>query len=98
MSQTQADSPIDLIRWSFTADPARRDEIEGYLNDLGLDVVAQGDGRFLVLWDEPDSDLDEVVERLWSINGAPFEVTHESFRRLDLLVYQAEDDTEAEAA
>lgn len=98
MSQTQADTPIDLIRWSFTADPARSEEIEAYLNDLGLDVFSRSDGQFLVLWDEPDADLDEVVERLWAINGTAFEVTHESFRRLDLLVYQAEDDTEAEAA
>ncbi|WP_152053020.1 hypothetical protein [Tautonia marina] len=98
MSQTQDAPPIDLIRWTFSADPARSDEIEGYLNDLGLDVYSRGDGQFLVLWDEPDTELDEVVERLWAINGAPFEVTHESFRRLDLLVYQEEEDAEAEAA
>ncbi|WP_169974636.1 RICIN domain-containing protein [Tautonia rosea] len=99
MSQTQGDPAIDLIRWTFTADAARRNEIESYLNDLGLDVFSRGDGQFIVLWDEPDVDHDEVVERLWTINGEAFEVTHESFRRLDLLVYQAEeDDSDAEAA
>lgn len=103
MSQTPtpADSPLDLIRWTFTADPARRAEIEDALNDLGLEVFSRDDGQFLVLWDEPEGDLDAVVERLWAINGATFEVTHETFRRLDLMVYQAEDDdssAEAEAA
>lgn len=98
MSQTQADAPIDLIRWTFTADPAKRAEIEGYLTDLGLDATSRIDGQFVVLWDEPEGDLDEVVEGLWGINGAPFEVTHESFRRLDLLVYQSDPEAGAEAA
>ena len=98
MSQAQGNQPIDLIRWTFTADPARRAEIEGFLKDLGVEVLSQKDGQFLVLWDEPDADLDEVIERLWAIHGSAFEVTHESFHRLDLLVYQADDEASAEAA
>ncbi|MEW4569561.1 hypothetical protein AB1L88_16980 [Tautonia sp. JC769] len=99
MSQTQVDPSIDMIRWTFTANPDRGDEMVAYLNDLGADLVSRSDAQFWVLWDEPGSDLDEVVERLWAINGAPFEVTHETFHRLDLLVYQAEDgETESEAA
>ncbi len=34
----------------------------------------------------------EVVERLWEINGRPFEVTHEAFHRLEHLVYEAGDE------
>jgi hypothetical protein len=81
MSPAPDDSPLDLIRWTFTADPARRRELATSLDDLGAEVSSQEDGRFLVLWDEPDA--------------APFEVTHESFRRLELLAYQAEDEAEA---
>jgi hypothetical protein len=86
------DAPIDMIRITFTADPDRRAEIEGYLADLGVDVHAWGDGHVTAFWEEPEGELDEVIESLWEINGSPFEVTQESFRRLNLLVYHHEDD------
>ena len=44
-----------------------------------------------MIWEEPEGDLDEVVEALWEINGGPFEVTHEEFHRLGHLVYEADD-------
>ena len=98
MSDGQDTRPIDMIRWSFTADPSRRAEIEGYLDDLGLDVYVRGEAQFTAIWEEPEGDPDEVVERLWEINGAPFEVTHEEFSRLNLLAYHAEDEAATEAA
>lgn len=87
------DAAIDMIRITFTANPDHRTEIEGYLADLGLDVHARADGHVTAFWEEPEGDLDEVVEGLWEINGTPFEVTHEEFSRLNLLVYHHEDDT-----
>lgn len=98
MSPTQNEPSTDLIRWTFTADPSRRSDLDTLLDDLGAEVFSQADGRFLVLWDEPEADLDEVVERLWELNGSTFEVTHEAFGRLDLLVYQAEGEPGSEAA
>ena len=98
MSDVQTTATIDMIRWSFTADPARSAEIEAHLSDLGLDVYVKGEGRFTAIWEEPEGDPDEVVERLWEINGAPFEVTHEEFSRLSLLAYHAEDEAATEAA
>lgn len=86
------DATIDMIRITFTADPAHRAEIEGYLADLGVDVHTWGDGHVTAFWEEPEGDLDEVVEHLWEINEAPFEVTQEAFRRLNLLVYHHEED------
>ena len=86
------DTAIDMIRITFTVDPTHRSEIEAYLADLGLDVHARADGHVTAFWEEPDGNLDEVVEGLWEINGMPFEVTHEEFSRLSLLVYHHEDD------
>jgi hypothetical protein len=88
----------DMIRWTFTTDPARRPEIERYLTDFGPDVYVKGEGQFTVIWEEPEENLDEVVEELWALNGEPFEVTHEAFQRLEHLVYQAEDEGDIEAA
>lgn len=90
MSPSEDAAPVDLIRWTFTADSGRREAIEAALADLGADVSSRDGGQFVVLWDEPEADLDEVVDRLWALNGSPFEVTHESFRRLELLAYQAD--------
>ena len=98
MSPIEDATPADLIRWTFTADPGRREAIEAALADLGADVAARDGGHFVVLWDEPEADLDEVVDRLWALNGAPFEVTHESFRRPELLAYQADPEPGREAA
>ena len=78
-------APIDLIRWTFTIDPERRVDLEAYLADLGLDVVVRDDRQFVVSWEEPDRDLDEVIQELWAIYGEPFELTHEEFHRQALL-------------
>ncbi len=97
MNDPQTPSTIDLIRWSFTPDPAHRAAIRDYLLDLGAEVLQQGD-RFIVLWDDPNEDLDEVVGELWDIQGTPFEITHEEFRRLSLSVYDEEDGDAREVA
>lgn len=89
---------IDMIRWTFTIDPTQRFEIESYLTDLGPDVYVNGQGQFTVIWEEPEGDLDGVVEELWALHGEPFEVTHEAFQRLEHLVYHAEDEAATEAA
>jgi hypothetical protein len=83
---------LDLIRWTFTIDPAKREPVEDYLSELGLDWHGRGEGQYLVNWDEPEGDPDEVIDELWALNGAPFEVTHEEFHRLNLLVYHVEDE------
>ena len=82
----------DLIRWTFTIDPAHRPEIEGHLTDLGLDVVVYDESKFVVTWEEPDEETDPVIEALWALNGAPFEVTQEDFHRLGLHVLHHEDE------
>ncbi|QDV37611.1 hypothetical protein [Tautonia plasticadhaerens] len=92
------DRTVDMIRWTFTADPAKSAEIERLLVDLGLEVTPRGGGRFVATWEEPEGDVDEVVEQLWEINGSPFEVTHEAFRRLELLAYSAEPEADRGAA
>jgi hypothetical protein len=92
------DRTIDVIRWTFTVDPGRSAEIEQHLIDLGLDVSNRGDGRFVATWDEPEGDVDEVVEQLWAIHGSPFEVTHEAFHRLELLAYTSDPQQSQEAA
>jgi hypothetical protein len=97
MSEGANANSVDLLRWTFTADPAHRAEIEGHLHDLGLDVLVRDDCRFVVLWDEPEGDTDEVIEELWTLNGAPFEVIQEELHRLSLLAVHHED-AGAEAA
>lgn len=92
------DRTIDMIRWTFTADPARSAEIERLLIDLGLEVTARGEGRFVATWEEPEGDVDRVVEQLWEANGSPFEVTHEAFHRLELLSYTDDPESDREAA
>jgi hypothetical protein len=96
MSDSQNSPAVDMVRWTFTADPARRTDIEGYLADLGLDVHVKGEGQFVVLWEEPEGDIDEVVEGLWEVGGGPFEVTHEEFGRVSHLVYHSEDEAAGE--
>ena len=88
----------DLVRWTFTADPRYQDAIETHLDDLGADVVAYDDGRCVVSWEEPEHDLDAVVESLWALNGGPFDVTQEEFRRLTLQLLHHEDENGADAA
>ncbi|WZP00124.1 hypothetical protein EP7_001741 [Isosphaeraceae bacterium EP7] len=90
------DHLTDLVRWTFASDPGHRAEIEQHLHDLGLDVAVHDESRFCVTWDEPESDRDAVIEALWAINGAPFEVTQEEFHRTSLLIlHQDEDDKQA---
>jgi hypothetical protein len=89
---------IDLVRWSFTVNPAHRGEVESHLLDLGADVLIREGQDFVVTWDEPDDDLTEVIEAIWSLNGAPFEVIQEDYRRLDLHTIQHADDEPAEQA
>lgn len=89
---------VDVIRWTFTANPERREAIEDYLTDLGLDVSARDGGQFVALWDEPagDTDFDAVVETLWELNGASFEITHEVFGRLEMLVFHSQHESDGE--
>jgi hypothetical protein len=90
---------LDLVRWTFTSDPAHRAAIEEYLSDLGLDVLVRDECKFLVTWDEPDRDVDEVITAIWALNGAPFEVTQEEFHRLGLhTLHYVEDEEVQEAA
>lgn len=95
MSSADETLSIEMIRWTFTVDPAHRGEIESYLLDQGLEVLVRGEDTLVATWDEPEGEIDEVIEELWAINGAPFEVTHEEFHRANLLIYHVE---EAEAA
>jgi len=98
MSNEVDTNSIDLIRWTFSVNPGQREAIETYLADLGLDVVVQEDIRFVVSWEEPDREVDEVIEAIWELNGEPFEVTQEEFHRLALHTLQHEDETAQEAA
>ena len=92
MSDQQATPTIEMARLTFGVGPDRRAEIENFLDDLGLDVYVQGEGRFTVIWEEPGRDASELVEELWAINGGPFDVTSEEFSRRSLLVYHADDE------
>ena len=51
------------------------------------------DCKFVVTWDEPDREVEEIIAELWALNGAPFEVTQEDFHRLGLhTLYHVEDE------
>ena len=94
------DSPlsIELVRWTFVPSPAHRVEIETHLLDLGLEIQARGDDALVVTWDEPEGGIEELIEELWAINGEPFEITHEEFHRVNLLIYHPEETEESESA
>lgn len=98
MSEELPNEPADVIRWTFTPDPARQADAATYLADLGWDVHVRPEGQVVATCDEPSDDLDETVEGLWALLGSPIEVTHEEFRRLELMVYQPEEGDEAEQA
>jgi hypothetical protein len=99
MSHETNTPSLDLIRWAFTIDAARRTEIEGHLADLGADVLVREGTEFLVTWDEPEDDLAEVIEAIWALNGEPFDVVQEEFHRLSLHTLQhCEDEPAQEAA
>ena len=95
MAEGQNAATIDLIRWSFTVNPLHRAAIEEHLSDLGLDVLVRDDAQFLVTWDEPEGNTDEVIEAIWALNEEPFEVTQEEFRRESLVTVNHEDDEAA---
>lgn len=95
MSVEETTLTIEMIRWTFTIDPAQKAALEGYLTDLGLEVMVRGDDTMVATWDEPEGEIEEVIEGMWAVAGAPFEVTHEEFHRANLLVYH--DDSEGEA-
>src|SRR4051794_13227566 len=97
MSQ-EPKNPVDLVRWTFTVNPDHRSEIQSHLDDLGADVLVRGGDQFVVTWEEPEGDMEEVVEALWALNGEPFEVTLEEFHRVGLHVLESDDVTAPGAA
>ncbi len=99
MSHDSNTPSLDLIRWAFTINAEHRTEIESHLVDLGADVLVREETEFLVTWDEPEDDLADVIEAIWSLNGEPFDVVQEDFHRLSLYtLHQSEDDPAQEAA
>jgi hypothetical protein len=89
---------LDLIRWTFTSAPENCTAIEDYLTDQGLDVLLYDECKFLVTWDEPDRNVEEIISEIWALNGAPFEVTQEEFHRLGLhTLYHIEEGSEEAA-
>jgi hypothetical protein len=88
---------IDLIRWTFTVNSDNQADIEDYLIDMGMDVSVDDEGHFCVTWEEPDVDTDPIIAHIWEINGTPFDITHESFHRLNLLIYHHDEEAEAAA-
>lgn len=97
MGDGQNAATIDLIRWTFTANPDHQAEIEEHLADLGLDVLVREGAHFQVTWDEPEGNIDEVIEAIWVINQEPFEVTQEEFHRQNLLHLHHDDGDAHEA-
>jgi hypothetical protein len=98
MSHTNESAP-DLVRWTFSIDPARREAIESHLDDLGADVLVRDGRTLLVSWDEPEASLDGVIEAIWKLHGDPFEVTQEEFHRIALhSLSHSEDGSASEAA
>ncbi len=90
---------IELIRWTFTVKSENRGEIESHLTDLGLDVEHRGEETLVMTWDEPDGGgIEELIEELWAINGEPFEITHEEFHRVSLLLYHPEETPQEDRA
>jgi hypothetical protein len=99
MSQDTKSTSTDLVRWSFAINPENRDAIEGHLADLGADILIRDGRDFVVTWDEPEGDLTDVIEAIWSLNAEPFDVIHETFQRLELNTIQhVEDESNQQAA
>jgi len=97
MNSAENSLSVEMIRWTFSVDPARRDEIESYLVDQGLEVLVRGEDTLVATWDEPEGSVEEVIEGMWAVNGSPFEVTHEEFHRSNLMLYDADEETKAVA-
>jgi hypothetical protein len=100
MSDHAATPSVDLIRWAFTINPVHRAAIESHLAELGLDITVREGSHFFVSWDEPeaDADIDAVVEELWAINGAPFEVIQEEYHRTNVLALHHDEHNASDAA
>lgn len=98
MSDDTKSASTDLIRWSFTIDPAHRATIESHLADEGADVLVRDGQDFVVTWDEPEGDLSEVIEAIWALHGSPFDVIEEVFQRLALSTIHHEDDEATQQA
>ena len=98
MSDQENPTSVDMIRWTFSVETEKREEIETHLVDLGLDVVVLGESQFHVIFDEPDHDTDELAAELWDLNGEPFEITQEEFHRLSHILIHADETDEAQAA
>lgn len=79
---------VDMLRWTFTVGADAVEAVETHLSDLGADVFVRDGGTFHVTWDEPDADLDPVVEAIWGLAGEHFEITQEEFHRLNLHLLQ----------
>ncbi len=92
MSLEATENSTDLIRWTFTIKPEHRQAIESHLEDLGADVWVRDESKFQVIWEEPEADLDGVVEALWDLHGEPFDVTQEEFHRTSLHILEHSDD------
>lgn len=92
MSDVQNALTIDLLRWSFSVSPDHAAAIEEHLCDLGLDVLVRDEIQFLVSWEEPEGNIDAVIEAIWALNEEPFEITQEEFHRQNILHIQHEEE------
>ena len=94
MSTDDITASTDLIRWTFTVPDEAATAVESHLTDLGADVFTRNGVSFHVTWDEPEVDLDPVVEAIWSLAGMAFEITQEEFHRLELhILHRVEERT-----
>src|SRR3954447_5244956 len=98
MSESAISPSVDMIRWTFSVDPAHRAVVETHLVDLGLDVTVLGEGQFHVIWEEPEADRDEVASELWEIAGEPFDITQEEFHRVSHVLIHPDVDDSTQAA
>ena len=96
MSDEQDAIVPDVVRWTFTPEPERRDPASAFLTGLGWEVLVREEGQVVATLDEPEADLDATVEELWAAVGATFEVTHEELRRTEFIVYHPDAEAEGE--
>jgi hypothetical protein len=89
---------LDLIRWTFKSAPEHCTAIEDYLTDQGMDVLLYDECKFIVTWEEPDRDGADIINAIWALNGAPFDVTQEDFHQLDVHTLVYTDDASGQAA
>ena len=60
-------TPVDLVRWTFAVDPDRRTEIEAHLHDHGADVMVRGEDQLVVSWEEPEGNMEEIIEAISTV-------------------------------